>query len=216
MRALRWSTLLSFALVTACGIATPVPTPTAAPTPTEFPAPASPDEEIFIVIDDFEAGETAWRAGLEPEFADSSALGVALTGESVTQGSQALRLDFEQDDRPKAIFLLDRPLDLSRAPFLQFDLYNTGSAAAVVLAVTVGQDQIWYESRDFPLAAGVHNRVVFDLTAGDFKAASTNWEFRAAISDLDQVHRLAIIIIPAGSGSVALDNVLLTDTPPVR
>jgi len=212
--------LLTLVLITACGrvapTATPAPLATQTAVPTETSTALPPIEEITIMIDDFESGETAWQAGTEPGFADSSALGVGLTAENASQGQQALQLDFEQNDKPKAIFFLDQELDLSQVPFLQFDLYNPGSAAAVVVAVTTGQDQVWYESGNFPLAAGQTTRVVFDLTAGDYKAASTNWEFRASIADLSDVHRLAIIVIPASSGSVGLDNVLLTNTPPVH
>jgi hypothetical protein len=95
-------------------------------------------------------------------------------------------------------------------------VFNPGSAVDVVVAITTGPDQVWYESNNFPLAAGLVNRVVFDLSASDYKAASTNWEFRATIADLNAVHRLAIIILPATSGWVYLDNVLVTNEPPVR
>jgi hypothetical protein len=218
-------TFLTFLLVTGCGTPTPAATPEAGsvvpaasqtPLPSETPPPGTAIPPVSILIDDFEAGETAWQAGTEAFFPDSSALSVALNSEQATGGLQALQLNFDKNEKPKAIFFLDREMDMSQAPFLQLDLLNPGSAIDVVVAVTTGPDQVWYESGSFPLASGQQTRVVFDLTAGDYKAASTNWEFRASIADLNAVHRLAIIIIPAFSGSVFLDDVLLTNAPPVR
>jgi hypothetical protein len=225
MRAPGLLMLLTLVFVTGCGTSAPAATPedesivpaaSQTPIPSETPAPSTAITPISIVIDDFEAGETAWQAGTDAFFPDSSALSVALTSEHASGGQQALQLSFDKNDKPKAIFFLDREMDMSQAPFLQLDLFNPGSAVDVVVALTTGPDQIWYESNNFPLAAGQQTRVVFDLTAGDYKAASTNWEFRATITDLNAVRRLAIIIIPASSGSVFLDDVLLTNEPPVR
>jgi hypothetical protein len=220
MRITRSLTLLMLVFVTGCGIPAPTAAPTPAPTPTplpsETPPPASAEPSVYVMVDDFEAAETAWQAGTEAFFADSSALSVAVTSENASQGVQALQLTFDKNDKPKAIFFLDRELNLSQAPFLQFDIFNPGSAVDVIVALTTGPESTWYESMNFPLAAGQINRVVFDLSAGDYKAASTNWEFRATIADLNAVHRLAIIITPAASGSVYLDNILVTNEPPVR
>jgi hypothetical protein len=225
MSKLRWLALWMALAAAACVPSTPGPAPqdgatgpAASPTPipSETPTPLPADAPITVLIDDFEAGEAAWQAGTEAFFPDSSAVSLALSPEHASGGLQALQLNFDLTDKPKAIFFLDRELDLSRAPFLQFDLFNPGSAAFAAAAVTTGPEHVWYESSDFPLASGQQTRVVFDLTAGDYKAASTNWEFRAAIADLNAVHRLAIIIIPASSGSAYLDSVLLTNTPPVR
>jgi hypothetical protein len=223
MRTTRSLACLLLVLVAGCGRLAPAPT--AAPSPEPLPSPTlqptasafvPPLEPVTVTIDDFEAPETDWAAGMEPEYPDSSALGVALTGEHASQGVQALQLSFEKTDKPKAIFYLARQLDLSQTPFLQFDVFNPGAAASLTVAVTTGPDRVWYESNNFNLPAGQLSRVVFDLSAGDYKAASTNWEFRTSIADLNDVHRLAIIVFPAESGEVYLDNVLLTDSPPYR
>jgi hypothetical protein len=227
MRIPRFFILVVLFLVSACGTSTPGPTVTlpvsAIPsTPTELPTVAAVPTEtsvptsvtvITLLIDDFEASETAWKAGSEPDFSDSSATDLALTGEHATQGKQALQLNFEQNDRPKAIFFLDKSLDLSQAHFLQFDLFNPGSLGGVGFALTTGTDKVWYESDSVPVGAGKQASLSFDLTAATYKAASTNWEFRAAIPDLNNVSRLAIILYPAQSGSVFLDTIRIGNAP---
>jgi hypothetical protein len=112
---------LALILVSACGTGTAQPTqtlpPTTAPsTPTESPTVPAPPTQTSVptsavstvtTIDDFEASETSWKAGTVTDFTDSSALSVSLTSEHASQGKQALQLNFEQNDKPKAIFFLD-------------------------------------------------------------------------------------------------------------
>jgi hypothetical protein len=164
-------------------------------------------------LDDFEAPTTAWTAGTEAFFPDSSATRLALTGEHASQGKQALQLNFDLNDKPKAIFFIDAPFDLSQAHFLQFDLYNPGSLVRVGIAFQTGADKVWYESDGAGAGVDKQTTLSFDLTAAVYKAASTNWEFRATIPDLNNVSRLAIIIYPAKSGSVFIDNLRTSDTP---
>ena len=219
MRIPRSLILLALILVGACGTSKPTlpgdVAPTAGPSillPTGTFIPW-PTPTMFTTIDDFEASETAWKAGTVPDYADSSALSVALTSEHASQGKQALQLNFEQNDKPKAIFFLDQPLDLSQARFVQFDIYNPGTVSGVGIAVTTGADLVWYESDSFSVEKDKQTSLSFDLTTGTYKAASTNWEFRASIADLNSVSRLAIIIYPAQSGSVFVDNLRLGNKP---
>lgn len=217
--------LIGLALITACGTAQPAqtlppPTITIASTPTELPTsiptntPVPPAATAVVIpIDDFEASETPWTAGTNTYFTDSSATSLALTGEHVPQGKQALQLNFDMNDKPKAIFFLDKQLDLSQARYLQFDLFNPGSLASVGIAMLTGADKVWFESDGMGVGAGKQASLSFDLTAATYKAASTNWEFRASIEDLHNVSRLAIIIYPAQSGSIFVDNIRLSDTP---
>jgi hypothetical protein len=184
---------------------TPGQTATATVAPSPIPEPSA-TVTVTTPLDDFEAAETTWKAGLEPEYADSSALDLVLTGEHASESLQALQLNFEQNDKPKAIFYLDGPFDLSQAQSLQLDVFNPSSLTGVGIALTTGADNVWYESDSLPLAANKQTTLTFDLTSATFKAASTNWEFRAKISDPNSVSRLAIIIYPAKSGSAFIDN----------
>jgi hypothetical protein len=209
--------LLALILVTACGTTTPSPSQPPAPQippPTEA-QPATPTPvPVSISIDDFEAPETAWKAGTAADFTDSSAISIALTSEHAMQGKQALQLNFEQNDKPKAIFFLDQQLDLSQARFLEFDIYNPGAVGGVGIALTTGADSVWVESDSYPVAKGNIVSLSFDLTASTYKAASTDWEFRASIPDLKDVHRLAVIIYPTGSGSAYVDAIRLNSAIP--
>ncbi len=224
MRSLRLFILAGLILASACGTASPAPTQPAASTqppsaqtsaPTNTPVPTSTAVPVSISIDDFEALETAWKAGTVADFSDSSAVSVALTSEHVSQGTQALQLNFEQNDKPKAIFFLDQQFDLSQMRYLQFEIYNPGAVGGVGIALTTAADSVWYESDDYPIAKGNIVPLSFDLAASTYKAASTNWEFRASIPDLNDVHRLAIIIYPAGNGSAIVDAIRLSIAPPV-
>ena len=211
MRIQRLFILLVLILFTACGTATPVPAQP--PPPTETPLPTAITALVSTPLDDFETPETAWKAGTTPDFTDSSALSVALTSEHASQGKQALQLNFEQDDKPKAIFFLNKQLDLGQVRSLQLDVYNPGTVGGVGIAMTTGSDSVWYESDSNPVAKGNTVTLNFDLTAGTYKTASTNWEFRASIADLKDVHRLAIIIYPAVSGSAYVDAIRLNSAP---
>ena len=209
--------LLVLILVSACGTVAPSqaqPPAMPPPLPTE---PAPPTPTIVLVSfssDDFEGSETAWKAGTVTDFSDSSAVSVALTTEHASQDVQALQLNFDQNDMPKAIFFLDQQLDLSQARFLQLDVYNPGAVDGMGIALTTGADSVWYESDSYPVAKGNIVPLSFDLAASIYKAASTNWEFRASIPDLNNVHRLAIIIYPARSGSAIVDAIRLNSAPP--
>jgi hypothetical protein len=225
MRVARVLILLTLILATACGTSVtvqpspPEPSPTSIPPtlteipPTQTAVPTSLPAKV-VSLDDFESTETTWKAGIAPDFTDSSSLSIKLTGDHISQGKQALQLNFKKNDQPKAIFFVDKPFDLSQARFLQFDIFNPGSLASVGFAVTTGTGSVWYESDSVPVDAGKMTTLSFDLTASTYKAASTNWEFRAAIADLNNVQRLAIIIYPAQSGSAYLDNIRLSNTPP--
>jgi hypothetical protein len=212
-------------LVIASGCATPAPAATRTPQPTPNP-PAAPvasstptsaptaTSSVGLLVDDFEAAATTWKAGTLDVFTDSSATGIALRAEHAAQGRQALQMDFELNDKPKAIFYIDRALDFSKAHTLRFDLFDPGTVAGVGFAVTTGPDAVWYESDSLPVEAGKSTTLSFDLTAGTYKAASTNWEFRASIADLNNVSRLAIIIYPSKNGAAYLDNILLSGPLP--
>jgi hypothetical protein len=215
MRIARFLSLLILILATACGSRpTPLPPTATALPPTATPTPApSATPSLVLQVDDFEAVATDWKAGTGDIFTDSSSVSVALTGEHVSQGKQALQLAFKKTDQPKAIFFLDRPLDLSGGRYLQFDLYDPGMLSGAGIALTTGAGAVWFESDSLPVEAGQPVTLTFDLTAATYKTAGTNWEFRANIADRSAVQRLAIILAPARDGSVVLDNVRLSGAP---
>ena len=194
----------------------PSQTATALPTEISFPtatalsaAIPSPTPGIVIMIDDFEGVQTVWTVCVDPESTDSSALNAALTADHASQGKKALQLNFDKNDRPKAVFYLPKMMDLSTGGAVRFDLFNPGTADGVGFALTTGPDSIWCESDSFPVAEGKTTTLTFDLTAVNFKAAATNWEFRLPLANLDYVARLSIIVNPKTAGAVQGDNLYL-------
>jgi len=158
------------------------------------------------VIDDFEAASTNWQPGLAPTYGDSSAQAVTLTTQNASSGKQALELSFEKNEKPKAVFLLETALDFSAAPILEFDLFNPGTAASVAIALSTGDGWEWHESNLAQLKTGAQT-VAFDLTGVQYKSAKTNWQFTTKIANLATTKRLAILIFPAKTGALTIDNV---------
>jgi hypothetical protein len=228
--------LISFALILAAGCATAPPaetaidalgaksTPTAAAVdrPTVIPsaAPAdlptmtpSAEPKVLLLIDDFEAEETAWTVCIDPECADSSATGVELTPDHATHGIRALKLNFTKNDKLKAVFYIEKPMDLSGGSTVRLDIFHEGTIDGVGFALTTGADSIWHESDTVPVGQGEKITLSFDITAGNFKTAATSWEFRSHIADLDKVVRFSIILYPRETGSAIIDYLYLSDAP---
>jgi hypothetical protein len=166
---------------------------------------------ISRVIDDFEESETAWAVCIDPECPDSSSMDVALTADHATHGEGALQSDFGKNDKLKAIFYLERPMDISGGRTVSFDIFHAGTIDGLGFALTTGLDSVWHESDTVPVEQGHTVTLAFDLTAGNYKTAATNWEFRSAIADLDGVVRLSIVLYPRETGSVVVDNIRLND-----
>ena len=218
--------LLPFLLVLAagCSAASPSPAPTAAgtkkpaaaatrlkpstKTPSAIP---SSTPQVVLVIDDFEEDGTEWMVCVDPECADSSAVDVALTSKHAAHGDYALQLNFEKNEKLKAIFYIERPMDLSGGGAVRFEIYHEGTINGVGFALTTGEGEVWHESDAIPVASGRRISLLFDLAAENYKTEATNWDFRAPITDLDRVVRLSIILYPRISGFAVIDNVILTD-----
>lgn len=190
----------------------PAPSPTATISPTATPSIMPVAAMPKGVIDDFEASSAAWKAALPPTYADSSALKVNLTNAHATSGQGALRLGFEKNNLPKAIFILEKPFDFSKVRYLEFSLFNPDTANGVVVALSTGSAWEWHESQTVPLKYD-QQTVTFDLRSNDWKTAASNWEYNSAVKELGQVQRLAIILFPNQAGSVYIDDIRLSDTP---
>jgi hypothetical protein len=224
-----FSAFIPFALILAAGCtakppgfptATILPATVAPSTASVLPIPtvrqtepAAPVAELVMVIDDFEGAQTDWTICTDPECTDSSAVSVALSSEYASQGKQALQIKYVKNDRPKALFFIQKPMDFSTGRYVKFDVFNPGTIDGVGFALTTGPNSTWHESDSVPVEAGKTTTLSFDLTADNYKTAATNWEFRATIADLNNVARLSIIIYPKVSGYAFIDNIDLTNTP---
>ncbi|MFZ6027381.1 MAG: hypothetical protein ACOYYS_06670 [Chloroflexota bacterium] len=211
--------LLSLLFLLSACTAAQTPTPTAAPA-----ASATPTEQLVAtasasatssaspagkVLDDFEAGNTSWQAGLPPDYPDSSALAAAITREYAAQGEQALALQFEKNDKPNAIFFLDGVFDLSADRYLAFALIDPQQAAgAVAIALSSGEDWYWHTSPAV-LPRTDAMQLTFDLDAETFQTAATDWKPTAPLANRKDVRRVAILITPKTSGTVYVDTLRL-------
>ena len=160
------------------------------------------------IIDDFEANQTQWLAGVWPRFTDSSATGAQNVPQHATRGRQALQLSFDWRNLPKAVFYQNQEFDLSNVQTMGFDLYNEdGAAAHVAVAFRSGNRQYWQESRPVAVKPG-SNAVMFDLHAPIYQSEPAQGQYTATLDAVDHVHQLAIVIFPARSGTVYIDKLL--------
>ncbi len=214
--------LVPFALILAAGCAAATPKTMPAATPDTTPAKAaarvklptmtpSTAPQVVLLIDDFESDETAWTVCIDPECTDSSAASVALTPDHAAHGIRALALHFEKNGKLKAVFYIEKPMDLSGGRTVRFDIYHEGTIDGVGFALTTGAGAVWHESDTVPVEQGRKITLSFDITAGNYKTAATNWEFRSFIADRKNVVRLSIVLYPRKSGSAILDYIYLSD-----
>ena len=136
---------------------------------------------------------------------------MALTPDHATHGSRALTLNFKKNGLPKAVFYLDQPMDLSIGRTIRFDIYHEGTIDRAGFALTTGAGAVWHESDSVPVEQGKIITLSFDLNAGKYKTAATNWEFRAPIADRNAVIRISIILYPRTAGSAIIDYLCLSD-----
>jgi hypothetical protein len=204
---------LSFVVILLTGLlATACKPERQAISPTEvFPASSAARTAI---VDDFEATSSAWVAGTWPYFSDSSAMSANLSKDHVTRGKQSLQLSFNAGSQPKAIYTLDRELQLGASTTLALDVYNgTGAARAIAIAMRNGDDRQWQESRPITLKPGA-NAVQFSLSERNFKTAGVNWEYTATVTQTNAVHELALILFPVNAGSVYVDKLIAVRAAP--
>ena len=185
-----------------------IPNTTAIPNSKATATTSKPTNNIVVqetVIDDFEKPVTAWKAGTQPSYTDSSAVKVVVSSEYASQGSNSLALTFG-NDKPKAIFVLEGLFDASEGATLAFELNDPqGAVKAVAIAICTGGDWYWHESGLLPIKPGA-NSLAFDLTASTYKTAAVNWELTASIANRQDVKRYVVILYPTASGTVYLDN----------
>ena len=156
---LRWlllAALLSTGLLLAACQANQAQTTSPAEATAEAAATVPLDAAVTY-LEDFESSPTAWKAGIPPNYSDSSAQSVEITTESATHGSQALKLTFDMGVQPKAIFYIERPLNLATQRYLSLDLTtHTGSAGWAAIGLSTGTSWTWHESLPVPLETGTN------------------------------------------------------------
>ena len=118
---------------------------------------------------------------------------------------------------------LSRQLKLAVAEkgTLRMDVYNaTMRHLPIAIAVFTSVDRVYFEGKRKLLRPG-WNRVVYELTASDFKCASSEWKHTAAIWGKDDVREIVLLFYgtkapaagvkaaPAGqrAATLAIDNI---------
>jgi len=89
-----------------------------------------------------------------------------------------------------------------------WNLYAPTDSLYAALALTAGSASNWYESPAQPLSSG-WNRVMFDLSAGNWKAADTGWSYTRHLLDvLDDVHRVSLVVTGySAAGEIYVDDI---------
>jgi hypothetical protein len=100
------------------------------------------------------------------------------------------------------------PTGVNRVKFPWMIYKPAGSALNVAVALTATTNYNWYESTQQTLTDG-WNEIIFDLSAGDWKAADTGWQHNRHLLDvLDSVKKVNLVVYgETGVGSIYIDNV---------
>lgn len=180
------------AAAAAAAIAAATPTTTLPPRrprpapPKIVPVNFDPKADVWT-LDDFESGAAYWSnetwGNINPVSIDIEKLDDVNT----------MALAFKGGKNDKSVIV--RPIGTSFASRakLTIDMVNqTSGSVKLAIAVNTGKDK-YYESRWVPLKAGVNKAITFDLKAGDYKCAATNWSPATKISGLDNVGMLFIL-----------------------
>jgi len=164
----------------------------------EFPADAAE-----WTLDNVQADRPTWR----PE-----KWGNPAKVEIVEQdGKPRLRVTLEPGDKDKAALIRGLAMDCASRGALVLDIEN-GTEEKVGLALAIVTDE-WYETPVVELAPGPNKAVAFDLRAGNFKAASTEWKHAAAVKQLDKPKFVSLLLYTKQAGVFTLGNVRLPKAP---
>ncbi len=91
---------------------------------------------------------------------------------------------------------------------LVFNIYNPdGKSLPVSVAFQTGKAKTYYESRTFRFNKKGWHQAKIDLNGKNFKAASTDWSYRTAIKDKDNLQGIIILINKRAKMTVYLDYI---------
>jgi uncharacterized protein (TIGR02231 family) len=100
--------------------------------------------------------------------------------------------------------------DLAGCRWLIVDLENQIPAGTrLAIGLSAGREWKYFESAPNYVRQGDNPNVVFDLTAPNFKAESTRWEYTARPERLDDVRALYLVFYPIADGTVVVRELKL-------
>ena len=106
---------------------------------------------------------------------------------------------------------LPDPADFQSAQGLLVDIENRSPALVrVALGLSTLPDWNYFESPPVYIRPGPNPNIVFRLKGRDFKAASTNWEYRAALQNAGEVKKDFFLIYAVRPGTLRFDNIRLS------
>ncbi len=168
----------------------------------EVPVPEGSDK----LLEGFEE-EERWTA----DTSFSGAVSAMVVQGKTTEGSKLLEGTFDiGGSRKNAFFCLEAKMDLGGVKALKVDIYNPQSEPLQSeLAVIIGEQYVWYESRLVDLKPGWNIDVTFPLNTASYKTAATQWKNKAVPGPLEKVKKIQLGVYSNNplTGKVFFDNV---------
>lgn len=97
----------------------------------------------------------------------------------------------------KAMFNYTGKIDFSNAVGIKFDIYNPlNYGVKITIAFKIGEDEIWYESKQIPVAPGWNKDIFFDFISPSFKSSLSNWNYTDNLFARDDIREIIISIFP--------------------
>lgn len=171
----------------------------------EVPVPEGQDR----LLEGFE-GESHWIA----DSSASGAVSATVVAAKTSQGTKVLECSFEMGGtRKNAFFGVESKMDLAGVEAVKVDIYNPAKEPLQAeMAIIIGDQFQWFESRLTDLKPGWNMDVTFPLNTASFKSASSQWKNKIVPGPLSKVRKLLIGVYSNNplSGKVYLDNVRVT------
>ncbi len=166
------------------------------------------------------AGTPVWLwEGFEREINWEADTGSAATGRTietaeVTEGAQALRLDWTSPGPGgRAVLEWKESLDWSAYGALVLDVFNGAAhdGLKLTLVLETTDRELRHEISTEPLAPGWNRDIRIDLTAKKFASAAGNWEPRGYLVGRGRIEELSLVARPgeSGTGWLVLDQLRL-------
>lgn len=175
-----------------------------------FP-PMAPITGTDTLLEGFEKGTTTWGA----DTADSAATAATIIAtKSATEGTHMLRGDFDMGTGDKSAFFgFEGDMNLDGSSAVKVDIYNPNKMLLQAdLALTLGDNYQWFESKAFDLKPGWNRDVTFNLKTKNYKNALSEWKYSQLPTPLAKLKKLYIGFYShsPGKGTIYMDNVRVT------
>lgn len=161
-------------------------------------------EVVYYPWNSFEKGVN-WL----PDSSGSGALSVLPASNFGNEKNHGMQLKFNTlSPYEKAMYKYSGQIDFSNAVGIKFDIFNPlNYGVKITLAFKIGDDEIWYESKQIPVAPGWNKDIFFDFISPSFKSSASNWNFTDNLFNRDDIRE---IIISVFSDRIAEGEIYMT------